>query len=96
MIFCCLNTYNSWPDISWNSPVFKCLQVLNYFSTRLEPLGTNPSSKDVLQTIKDAGMTFKKDKLKVNIQAFVFVSVQNIQSSLEYVALFATQIFALW
>ncbi|GFR99374.1 dymeclin [Elysia marginata] len=38
--------------------------VLNYFSTRLEPLGTNPSSKDVLQTIKDAGMTFKKDKLK--------------------------------
>ncbi|RUS74554.1 hypothetical protein EGW08_017679 [Elysia chlorotica] len=40
--------------------------VLNYFSTRLEPLGTNPSSKDVLQTIKDAGMTFKKDKLKVS------------------------------
>ncbi|GFO41736.1 dymeclin-like [Plakobranchus ocellatus] len=38
--------------------------VLNYFSTRLEPLGSNPSSKDVLQTIKEAGMTFKKDKLK--------------------------------
>ncbi|XP_012945055.1 dymeclin [Aplysia californica] len=38
--------------------------VIAFFSARLEPLGSNPSPGDVLQTIKDGSLTFKKDKLK--------------------------------
>ncbi|BFZ14111.1 hypothetical protein BsWGS_17150 [Bradybaena similaris] len=38
--------------------------VLAFFSARLEALGSNPSPSDVLATIKDGSMAFKKDKLK--------------------------------
>lgn len=38
--------------------------VLAYFSARLEHLGPNPSPSQVLQTIKEGSMAFKKEKLK--------------------------------
>ena len=48
--------------------MFLSLQVLSYFTTKLDGLDKNMSPSEVLEVITQGALQFKRDRLKVSTQ----------------------------